>query len=1369
MANILTVKNAGIKHWDDPTAWVGGVVPGKTDRAYIESDFTRINFGNGYLPWEGTKSEIRVDTTSGFPATSGSFYTYTYLSQNIIKVDYDTINGDDYFNSCSIDHSFREWSTSQSGSVDDDKAYGYLKNDAPVFRMDHTHIYVSGSSTWHVGRVYVRDHAKFTVKDTATLALDSDPEDAFVGIADACFEMFDQSNAILTGSTERNSSLIHLEDDVYCSVNISGSSDLRTRTTVSTSVNTGSGIIPVANGSNFEPGDYISIYGKHDVEVQGTHGINTNSDYEPYYYTTTGSIYPYFHNNVVKDEDETFEVCAVNGNNLIVKKKFTPVGTVTHTQGAITRRVYQKDHGRSKSRFTGNKTSISVRSENNQYKAGDRLAIGNNVYTVLEVADKLIPFKTVDFVNGDNLDDFWVDEFIGSGSTNEIKCNSGFITGSTGLQMSGSLVGTSNYYKSLFMKDMKLRDLKVTLTCSQVDDSGNWNGDRMAGVSICEEPYNRDRVLSFYNRYTYAKASYIGIYSDDVYYGSRVDHWSRLDGDDLINTPNISSGMREGEVTVEINALRENVDFTYQGQYLNSSVINRKAGSVAIHLRREGSSIKKLIVEEYVQELVLDTTDSISVGSKVHLTGTEVLHPSGQEVVKIASTITDMRGYENIPSKFAKGKDLTDCVVPVLWSNNGNQNRYRTSSTSSDRARIDSLFLDLNHYDYYLRLDSSNQSFIDLNLGKEVDIDAVGLAHFYNLPSHYPATYPKGVGIEYSTDGHTWSVARAQADDTRLSNQGADYRIYQFSEITARFLRIRLNGASNTSNNRIVAMGFYKFDGRGSSIELNNTSDLAVGDTITFMNPQGIRAGGYINSHHRNNYRSAVLAGTKTASDYPGGITLHYTITAKTGNVITLDRLIEGYEIHPDTLVVKLDRGITVKSQAGISNCIPFGGFYSDSSSNPCYINIENASFLSLGSNSRERMYFYRHPYVGKYNVSNNAFHYIEPGSPYFNNSGMVRKNNAWINASSFSNRGSRMHSDHKTHGEISTSYNYQFKNVHATSDYYSGNIIDAGRYMYINSHSTPYEGGSNRLTIRNNYFTFQDYVNFQLGADHGRETAPKNNTNIYDNVERQGSGYRRTYNDHYGVHSNPNNRIESTKYYPFTYPNGFRWYSEANILDYQAMGTDYHEMSPIIGKDYVSNRNLLVDNGRRLIIQNKDKKNQYDMVNISLNRAAPLLMSANFSVYEEQEIRVQQKMTYKTPFGQYYDNYLGSTTSTNKDIKGVLLYQDRTVTIQAAPISLTFTDFTFDYSFTAKPGNYLYMLLNRNRAYCQTLFTFKDMSFNVTGTIPNKVFISQNLFKEHKVLRRPDKIALADYSGKQKVPKKLGSRTTVKLRKFKF
>ena len=98
MASIYTVKNAGKKHWNDTSAWVGGVVPGENDRAYIETDFTRINFGNGYLPWEGKKSEIRVDTTSGFPATSGSFYTYAYLSQNIIKIDYDTINGDDYFN-----------------------------------------------------------------------------------------------------------------------------------------------------------------------------------------------------------------------------------------------------------------------------------------------------------------------------------------------------------------------------------------------------------------------------------------------------------------------------------------------------------------------------------------------------------------------------------------------------------------------------------------------------------------------------------------------------------------------------------------------------------------------------------------------------------------------------------------------------------------------------------------------------------------------------------------------------------------------------------------------------------------------------------------------------------------------------------------------------------------------------------------------------------------------------------------------------------------------------------------------------------------------------------------------------------------------
>lgn len=1365
MATIYSEKNVGEKHWNDTSAWVGGIVPGPTDTAYIENNFTRINSGSGLLPWTGSTTYVRVDSTSGFPTTSGSFYTLTEASCHIVKIDYDSIDGS-YFKSCSIDNSFREWSDNESGSVRDNKAYGYIKNDAPVFRTDHTHIYLSGSSEWHVNRIHLRDRASFTIKDTATLKLDCTNQDSYVEVEDAQFYMYDQTSAILTGSTERNSSLIHDDSNQYSIVEISGSSDLRTRTTISSTANSGSGIIEVADSSEFEVGDIISIYGDDDYHYKLTH-YNNNSDYVPYYYTPTGSVWPYYHSEVTKDEDETLKIVSISGNNLTVSKIFPTTGEVTHTQGTINKGTYQRQFGKTSTDFTGTKTAISVRSKSNQFKAGQKVAIGNNVYSILEVADKLIPYKTVDFENGDNLDDFWVDEYIGSGSTNEIKCNSGLITGSR-LEMSGSLVGTSNYYKSLYFKDTNIRDLRMTMTGSLIRATdNNYNNDRMVGMSINEDPYNRDRVLAFYNRYGYSRASYIGSYGDRMRYGSQSDHWTTVDTDNLNERDEFTSGAREGDMTFQIDALRENVKFYYQGVHMGNSVMDRRQGSPAIHLRREGTSIKKVTIEEYVQELILDTTDNISVGSKVYLTGTEVNHPSGQKVVKLASTITDIRGYRNIPRDFNKNQNLTDCCVPVLWSNNGNQNRYRNSSTTSDRARIDSLFSDINHYDYYFRFDAGGQSFVDFNLGKEVTLDAIGLTNYYSMPHSYPGVYLKGIGVEYSTDGHNWSVARAQADDTRLSNQEGDYRIYQFSEITARFLRIKVNGVSNSSNNRFNAFGFYHFNGRGSTVEVNNTSDIAVGDKIYFFNPKGARGAGYVEHRMRTNYRSSILNGSKTASDYVGGITMYYTVTAKSGNVLTLDRLIEGQEIHEDTLVIKLNRSIKVESNAGISNCIPFGVYYSDSTANAGYVSIQNVQALSLGNGSRERWYFYKHPYSTLNEISNCSSHYIERQSPYFNDGGQYRKNNVWINVAAMSNVGSRMYRDNKIHGEIVVSQNYSCRGAYSKDTYFTGNIVDAGRYFYLgNYHSTPYEPSDFSLKVRGNYFQFQDYNNRMLGDNHGTERA---GINFFykDNTIRSQSGYYRNYFNNFRTVRGL--VFEDERRYPDVANNGQRWFTNSNMAHYQTMGTDYAQMDPVYDKSYVSGRPYLIDNGRRIIIRNAKRKNQYDLINLSNNRAAPFYFISNFHVKSEQQIRVQQKMTYVNDLGPYYDNYLGGLTSTNKDFRGVLLYQGRTITIQNAPQVLTFTDFTFDHSFTALPGNYLYMLIGRSRAYNQRVMTFKGMSFNVTGQTPEDVELIQNGFDDFRMLNRRDRVLIGTQLGNQKVPKKLANRTTVKLRKFKF
>jgi hypothetical protein len=1369
MANIYSAKFSGSKHWDDPTAWEGGVVPGPSDHAYIQSGFTAINDGSGIRPWDGKIDTIRVDSTSGFPTTSGSFYTYTYVTGRKIKIDYDTIDGDDYFVSCSIDHSYVSWSADHSGSIQGDTTYGTLLNNTPVIRTDHTHIYLSGSSEWHVNRVTVQDHAVFTVKDNATIALDSDLQDSYIYVLDAEVNILDNVTAILTGSTERNSSLIHFSNNSYATLNISGSSDLRTRTSVSSTVAEKSGIIPVADSTGFAAGDIISVYSTDEVHAQITPDHTSNSDYVPYYYTPTGSVFPYYRSHITEDKDETLQVTAVNGNNLVVSKMFPYEGEIVSSENSVNRRSFQKSHGRAKSRFTGTKTTINVNSKNNQFKAGDKVTIGNSVYTVLEAADVLVPVKTIDFENGANLDDFWVDEYIGSGSTNEIKTNSGLVTGSR-LEMSGSLVGTSNYYKALYLKDTYLRDCKVTLTGTVIRASdSNFDTNRMFGVTINEDVHNRDRVTPFYQRYGYSRAAFIGLFAEDLMYstGGRSDYYTRADGDILNDSDQISSGAREGDVEIQIDALRENLTFYYQGVEMGKGLnANRRGGAVAIHLRREGTSIKKLIVEEYVQKLVLDTSDSFSNGTKVYLSGTEVEHPAGQKIVKLASSITDIRGYKNIPRDYHKNLNLTDCVVPVLWSNNGNQNRYRNSSTTSDRARIDSIFSDINHYDYYFRTDANGNSYFDLNLGQEVTLDAVGIQFYHTLPSHYIGQYIKNFGVEYSTDGHNWTVAKERADDTRLSSQEGDYRIFQFTEITARFLRFNVGGASNTTENRIMAIGIYRFNGRGSTIELNNTSDIGVGDTIAFFNPRGIRAGGYTSVRLNGSYRASIKAGSTTADDYVGKASLLYQVTAKTGNIITLDRLVEGQEIHEDTLIVKMNRSITVKSQAGTGNTIPFGLFYSDSASNPGIISIKNVAALSLGDNSRERNYFYRHSYLSLMEIFNCSLYYIHPQSPTFNNSGHVRKNNTWINLSSMPNRGSRTYSDHKASGEIISAQNYQFKGNFANHSYYTGNIIDAGRYVYVNYHSTPQSISEYSLNIRGNYIQFMDWMSYEIGFNNGEEAAPKV-FNYYDNIERQ-SGYPRPQGNHPMTYTGKPNLNQGSRTYPQVKEEGFRWFNDCNLHYYSTLGRDHHTRDIFYNAEYVSRRPYLLDD-RSVIIQNPDFKNQYDIIPFYQNRPEAVYLSAYFHIDSEQEIRVQHNTTYKNDLGTYYDEYLGGLTSSNKHFRCLLIYENRTVVGRTMPLSLDFTTSTFDETITAKPGYYLYVMLGRTRNSGTRVMTFKNMNFAVSGNTPNDITILNNSFDHYKLFKNPQKMNLGSMFTKQKAVKKSATRSTVKLRKFRF
>ena len=1377
MANINSEKFAGVKNFNDPSAWVGGTVPtGSGDVAIIESGFTQINVSNGVRVWTGVTSSIAVDSTSGFPTTSGSFYSYTYQNSEYVKIDYDTVSGNNFI-SCSIDHSYVSWSGDASGSLRDGKAYGTLRNNAPVFRTDHTQIEITGSNEWVISQVIVRDHGCFRVKDTAKLKLDCSSRDSYVEVEDAKFEMTDQTSAILTGSTERNSGLIYKDNFDYACVKISGSSDLRTRTTVASNVASASGVIPVASSTGFAAGDFISLYSDDDLFTQKDNRDGTNNEYDPYYFNTTGSIFPIYKAHLVKDEDEVLHIRSISGNNLYVSKIYATEGTVISSSNAINKRTFQRAHGKSQSNFSGTKTSIQVRSDMNDFEAGQKVLVGNNVYTILEAAKKLIPYKDIDFTAGANLDEFYVDTDLGSGSEAQFKQHADIITGSR-LEMSGSIVGSSAHYKNFYLKNTKLRDYKLTLTGSLIRQetnaygtSGSFNGDRMVGMFGNSCPYIREKVRPLYSQYNYARASYMVAYGDDVYWGSRNDHYGFNDTDTLILSSSISSGNREGDFTMEMEAFNEFMQWSYQGQKLTEGVQHRKAGAIGIQIRKEGACIKRFTVEEYIQELVLDTSDSISADTKIYLTGTEVVHSSGQRVVKLASTITDMRGFKNISSQYALGTDITTgSCIPTQLSNNGDTDLYLNSSTTDRRARHSVLFYYDTANDAQYQVDASGNAFWDMNLGQQVTLDAIGIGYHDTLPEEGVLHSVSNIGVEYSNDGNNWSEAKATAADPRLSIMANDYRIYTFSQITAKFLRIHTGGTSKNNRNYIMSFGIYNFNGRGNTIEVNNASDININDTITFFNPRGHRGTQYHRYGLYPNYRSNVLDGSKNLSDYVGNASHLYTVTGKSGNVLTLDRLIEGLEIHPDSLVLKLDRAITVKSEAGNNGLIPFGLWYSDSGSNTFKGIMTNIFVKSLGNASRERMYFYAYPYASLFEISNCSFNYIENGNPYFNDTGQYRKNNVWLNHDSFNNQGSRMYKDHKVHGEFNvSSYTHQFRNVISNNTNYTGNFISQPRYMYINNHSTPYDPYVGEFCMRNNYFAYSDYINVEQNVYSSPEMTG-HNYKYYDNIEKIGGGYYRFYKPMLRTEQSNNQRVEGNRVYPRPFSgNGYLWRTEANIHHYDSMGSDYIIKTPYYDKHYMSKRPFLIDNSRGMIIRNRERRNHFDFISISMNRISPNVIAAAFTVYEQQSIRVQQKMTYKHDFGIYFDHYLGNPQSTNNDIKGLLIYNHRTLKGKGAPKSLTFTDFDFDESFTAEPGNYLYILLHRNRNYCQRMFTFKNMSFNVTGTDPDKIEIAANGFEEWKLLNRPDRLVTGTKLGKQKIPKKLASRGTIKLRKFKF
>lgn len=1387
MATITSVTDGGSYHWNDTAAWQGGVVPtGSGDIAQIRHTFTLINSGSGYPYWEGVRNHITVDSTSGFASTSGSFYSWLTPGMTRVQILYDSISGNN-FQFCTISQSYSPWTGGRAGITESGSYVGFIEHDAPVFTKP-TQIYLSGSSEWHIGRIIVQDQAEFIIKDDASLRLDSTTYDSYIECEDAVVEILDRVTCSLAGTTERNSSLFHSDTLNFGSIKVSGSSDLRTRTSVNGDHVESIGTLNVDNSSDFEIGDFISVYTEDDTEVVMTKDANYDYPAEYYRYHSSGSIFPTAKRAIkrrdgkILNENETFEVLGKANGKLYVGSMFEAEGTVFATNQK-SRDEFLRDLGNVKN-FTGNKTEIRVRSEHNSFKEGEFITTEAGLSArILKVKDILVPYKTVNFANGDSLhDNFYIDEFMGSGSSGQYKLNSSLdmVSGSFGLTISGSTYGTNNWRKNFLLKNTRLRDYRLTISASMRRPHDNdYNSDRDVVAIGRRDPHQVHRDRDHYGGHGYDRYIFTGIRGDDLRCGNYPWGYNQSDTDNINNearVTGVNSSTVAGGFTLMQDCLRERETHYFNGVESATTLKDSVAGGVGFHLRRENSIVHSMIVDEYVQQLVLDTSTAIPVGTKIRKGASAVKHYDGQKVVKIATKVKDRRGYAPLLGEYyytgSTGTgypNMPDVAIPHIFDNNGDKTLYVTSDTTDRRNCFMFLFNKHNRDDAYFRIASdSAQSYVTLNLGKSLTFDAFSIGFYYDTGG---GTTANDIRIDISNDGTNFTTVRSAAGDTRRSYIRSAIRYFDLdSAQTARFVRLYISGTSQSGNNYLNHFNLHRFNGRGKSIEVCNASDLNVGDFIYFSNPRVESYSDYV-VYRNSGGRSRAQAGTDTETNSIGGVYNYFTITAKSGNVITVNKDFPK-PMWEDTFVTKLNRSITVKSET----FVPFGLHYGSSVDEQRSYEFRNVATLHCGGNSRERNYWYIRPDAGQLLLDNCSFNFIEPAEMYNPSAAMNWRNCLTIGQSRQETFTAAYEtSDCIVHGNIRDGGDYtRIYPAPGQTQILSGNILLGNRYNWFEQHSGQDRGGLGKVIVRQNFFRAHDYVAMYFGYNHS-ETLMDNfefSNNKISNPNQSGI-YLRMFPEsrQRGQHTRqPFNNI--MEYYPKVAQtlNGYNARTLSNIQPYEAVGRDNHRLQVFYDNPAVHGKSYMTDDGRVMIMPNEQNPNIFELFTIHNNRNAARLFTSNFKVYTDQEIRVQVKMTFVNDIGTVLDN---RSTAHSEQIMLIFDDQHRSVpgTREVVPFRSSMGEYTYDKTFTVPAGNYqVIFLCRRDGHYNMKHMDFSKMSCQITGATPTDIHISHNGFNEYlQLVDRTKAIGGHQTIEGQEAIKNQPTKNVVRFRKIRF
>jgi len=959
----------GTASWNDPSIWIGGIVPTASDDVMIQGmRFTNRSFDSplntqtpqqtiayGLQYWTGSRDiAVYQETTTGsgivpsngfpFPQT-GSLFTFNNRNA-LIKIDYKGYHFSgsgqgSMFRSCSVDTNFWPWASASFPNdepLPSDKG-GFIPYDYGYFYFQPGVISISGSDQVDLFRVTIQNGGKLHIQDSASVRLRNyiQVNDGELKVSGSVTIAYDNP---WTGSV--NGQITDLRQMTYISqswyyfstVEFTGP-EVRLNTSLTSSASVGDSYLTVKNTSSFAVGDYVFVGEDEPATPRKDYGWRDQQNY-PYY-------------SEPSSEDEAFYVAGKSNDKLYVQRVNGIYAEVLASSSA---------------------TQWIVDEE--RFNIGDKVVINNQTATITNVEDYDLLLNDYDFTHptaslanyetsnlkGAPLRGWTLIPGIGvvprpkqEGATTDIKWTMDKTVVRDKVkyevwmynkppQITGSTPGTNISYNNLFPDNYdKLYDSFGIFINSELgfDDQAQY-------------------VFPFENQPNYAGMfrTYLGVNASRGYY------WltPRYDvGGTISNSLDLTNCGFKSPNYLGLYKFGLEYSKGFIKGYINDTLV---VDQVAINGGTWGRNgfytwatpifVTRTRAYAKCQRITLNTGITASVGDTFYETGVEFAHPTGSQVIKIASVVTDLLDHTNLAHAYAGTNE---------YSNSGN-NPYIYQVFAAD-TQSNYLYPDRN-VSQLLHQESRYDLYADLFAGtgfqnKNITIDLIVPTTFSNAGfTEYYYTYGQQLNnpinppaISGSLDAITWFPITGGIDNRqRIHYDGI--RDWNFSPVVYRYIRFNFNGNPYHSNNNHIRNLYVRNFASGSNnprLKVTNTSDFNVGDHIAVLSSNQVNTNVYSNTSHITPFINANSSSQDILDYYPD----HYTVKQVSGSFIVLDRIINKYPLAKGSMIVKLNRGLSItgswtsgsyRSGGGIISDLPGVGYYLNS------IKIKNVAYQHL-------------------------------------------------------------------------------------------------------------------------------------------------------------------------------------------------------------------------------------------------------------------------------------------------------------------------------------------------------------------------------------------------------------------------------------